>query len=78
VDRAALVYRQVREIPLLYVALEEIVCPLLLAADVRDGLSCGVARPVIDRRTFQYGWEIYAVDAMEPVTLPRPGGRPSP
>jgi hypothetical protein len=60
--RATLVYRQVERVPLLYIALDEVVCPLLVAADVRDGVYCGSGRPVLDRRVFRYGWEVYAVE----------------
>ncbi|HYB40602.1 MAG TPA: hypothetical protein VEL75_02470, partial [Candidatus Methylomirabilis sp.] len=77
--RPALVRQQIREVPVIDVALEAVVCPLLLAANVQDGLSCGVARPVIDRRTFQYGWEVYAVEPSitdaEPAPAPRPVDR---
>jgi hypothetical protein len=62
-QRPALVYRRIREVPVINVAIETVVCPLLLAADVLDGVSCAAPRPAIDRRTFQYGWEVYAVVA---------------
>jgi len=60
-DRTTLVYREVARVPLLYVALEQPVCPVLLAANIQDGVYCGTGRPVIDRRVFQYGWEVYVV-----------------
>ena len=71
-DRATLVYREVARVPLLYVAIEEPVCPVLLAADIQDGAYCGTGRPLIDRRVFEYGWEVYAVG---PVRGWTPSGR---
>jgi hypothetical protein len=56
-----LLYRQVVRVPLLYVAIQAVTCPLLAAADARDGL-CGDGQSLIDRRVFAYGWEVYAVD----------------
>lgn len=68
-DRVQRVYERLYTVPLVYVALEEIVCPLLLAADARGGVSCGVDRPVIDRRRFEYGWEVYAVERAMPARV---------
>ena len=60
-QRATLVYREVGQVPLLYVAIDEPLCPVLIAADVKDGVYCLPERPAIDRRVFHYGWEVYAV-----------------
>ncbi len=75
-DRTTLVYRKVERVPLLYVALEEPVCPILLAADVQDGVYCGTGRPVFDRRVFQYGWDVYVVGPV--AGGPRAGARMTP
>jgi hypothetical protein len=57
-----LVGRPVERVPLLQVALQQVACPLLVSADVRDEALCATSRPLIDRRVFEYGWEVYAVE----------------
>ena len=44
-DRTTLVYREVARVPLLYVALEEPVCPVLLAGTSRMGCTAGPGDP---------------------------------
>jgi len=61
-----LVYRRTRDVPMFDVALQDVVCPLLLVAGVRDGVACGAARPFVDRRTLQYGWEVYRIGPPDP------------
>ncbi len=61
VDRAERVYGRIQGVSLAFVALETPVCPLLLVAGAFGGASCGLAQPFLDRRRFEYGWEVYAV-----------------
>jgi hypothetical protein len=60
-DSAESVYQRVEGLPLFLVAVETTVCPLLTHANVLDGVYCGVKKPVIDRRFFRYGWEVYRI-----------------
>ena len=63
-------YRRVHAVPLAYVALEAPVCPLLIWTGALGGVSCGIERPLVDRRRFEYGWEVYAVDVGDPPRQP--------
>jgi hypothetical protein len=60
-DRATLVYQTVKKAPLFTVAVEKTVCPLLMRANVQDGVDCGVKKPAIDLGVFRYGWEVYRI-----------------
>lgn len=44
------------ELPLLSVNLVRLLCPL-----VSTRAFCEVAEPIVDRRTFSYGWELYQI-----------------
>lgn len=62
-DSAKPAWRDVSEVALLAVWVEKPVCLALLAvgADGLGGTWCGVARPLIETRIFEYGWEIYRI-----------------
>ena len=62
-EQATPVWHTVHEVRLLTVWVERPVCLALLrlGADGTDGTWCGVARPLIDRRLFEYGWEVYVI-----------------
>jgi hypothetical protein len=60
-DRATLVYQTVKKVPLFTVAVEKTVCPLLMRANVQDGVYCGVKKPAVDMGVFHYGWQVYRI-----------------
>jgi hypothetical protein len=60
-DAAAPVYERVETVALFTVAVETVICPLLMYAHARDVVHCGVDRPLIDRRVFRYGWKVYRI-----------------
>jgi hypothetical protein len=75
-DGAALVYEKVETVPLFTVAVETVICPWLMRTHVRDVAHCGVNRPVIDRRVFRYGWEVYRDLIESSLVRPCCGDRP--
>jgi hypothetical protein len=60
-DRATLVYQTVKKVPLFNVAVEKMICPVLMRANVLDGVYCGIKKPAIDMRVFRYGWDVYRI-----------------
>lgn len=64
-NKAKLVYQKAKRVPLIMVAVEKPVCPVLLRANAQDGVYCGVKRPAIDTRVFEYGWEAYTISYEE-------------
>jgi hypothetical protein len=55
------VWDVVHQVRLATTRIEAPVCAALLAlgADVLDGTYCGIERPLVDARLFEYGWEVY-------------------
>ena len=61
--RARLVYRETERIRLLGVQLQAPICPVLAMADAHRTLFCAPWQPLLDLRTFEYGWEVYHIHA---------------
>jgi hypothetical protein len=60
-SRRKLVYQNAKNVQLLLIALEKPICPVLIRANVREGVYCEAERPLIDTRVFTYGWEVFTI-----------------
>jgi hypothetical protein len=61
--RGLLVHRVAQKLRLLATPVPRSICDLLARSEAHAGLFCTGRRGFLDRRRFEYGWEVYRVDA---------------
>jgi hypothetical protein len=62
-DRGHLVQRVRQRLRMLATPVPRSICDVLARSDAHATLFCTGQRRFLDRRTFEYGWEVYRVDA---------------